>query len=239
MKYIIPPGWKTDPQGLHNAAAERTATCVILAGGPSLRTQNLQPLYSTKGLRIITINDSWRLLDSAYIPDVCYFCDNQWWQKQLAMNPRSRDNSKSFHDLIYKANWITGAAGFENHPQVRSIKLTKELGLELDPKGVAHGHNSGYQAINLAYHFGAKRIVLLGYDMKLSKDGRTHWHDNSTISPETFRMELEKSFLPHFKTMKAALKKAGVEVINATPDSALDAFPRLSGPDALKAALEL
>lgn len=36
--------------------------------------------------------------------------------------------------------------------------------------------NSGQRAIQLAAHFGAERIILLGYDCSL--ENGTHWHGN-------------------------------------------------------------
>ena len=85
------------------------------------------------------------------------------------------------------------------------------------PTGVRTGGSDGYQAINFAFHFGAKRIVLLGYDMKFGADGQAHWRleERST----------EKGFRPAFVGLATALRKANVEVINATPGSGLDVFP--------------
>ena len=48
-------------------------------------------------------------------------------------------------------------------------------GLSLDPDKLVTGHNSGFQALNLAVLAGARRILLLGYDGKAGQDGRTHW----------------------------------------------------------------
>ena len=74
-----------------------------------------------------------------------------------------------------------------------------------------------YQAINFAFHFGAKRIVLLGYDMKFGADGQAHWGLEERSA--------EKGFRSAFVGLASALRKANVEVINATPSSGLDVFP--------------
>jgi hypothetical protein len=205
MIYTVPKSWQGE-------------TCVILAGGPSLRDFSRFPSWITDSkCRVIAINDSWRLWPYS---DVCYFCDPQWWQYQLAKNLRDKPTGTlSFHDAIYKEFWISTAPGFEHHPQVHTLKFNGQTGLSTDPTALHHGSNSGFACINLAALFGAKRIVLLGYDMKCDKTGRTHWHNEPR--PDGFARVLEQSMLPLFSTLVTPLEEAGVEVINATPDSAL------------------
>lgn len=238
------------------------ATVVILAGGPSLRTQDISALNETSDkFRIITINDSWRLLSSFKLttskPFKCgqchgidkecqfcrgtgqisscamYFCDASWWQREMSSNPRTRDNAYSFHDAIYKGWWFTGSDAFRDHPQVNALRLTGQLGLETDPTGLRHGSNSGYQAIGLAAHMGAKRVILLGYDMKM--DGaRSNWHDSPRplANPDVYA----QTMLPHFASLVEPLEALGVEVVNCTPGSALDAFPKATLEEALGAS---
>lgn len=205
-------------------------TCVILAGGPSLRTQDLTVAWNHPSLpRVITINDSWRLNIYAHVN---YFCDLRWWQFQLAKNLRSFDGIRSFHDQIYKGFWVCGGTGFEDHPQVRQLRFTGQLGLENDPTGLRHGSNSGYAAINLAYLYGAKKIILLGYDMHFEKPERTHWHENGLEEPATLAKALENC-IPLFNYLVEPLAAAGVTVLNATPNSALKCFPTCTLEEAL------
>jgi len=221
MLYSVPKSWEGE-------------TCVIIAGGPSLRTQDLSPLY-THRCKIITINDSWRIRLNA---DVLYFCDTKWWENQLYANffsivsgREGRFQSIRFHDLIYSGNWIKGGEGFDDHPQVQKLKFTGQQGLETDPTGLRHGSNSTYQAMNLAYHFGVKKIVLLGVDMRVSDSGRSHWHDEHRASG--FHNVIKNTMLPQFQYLVEPLKAAGVEVINATPGSALTLWEQKSLEDAL------
>lgn len=218
MLYSIPKAWTGE-------------TCVILAGGPSLRTQDISPIYKAKPpLRIIAINDSWRLAPKA---SVLYFCDWSWWQMQMDRNARTADGLMSFHDLIYKGFWLTVSSDFEGHPQVRYIKLDGQRGLSDDPTAIRHGSNSGYQAINVAFLYGAKKIILLGYDMKCA-GARTHWHDEPRQPANAFKLSMEQSMLPHFPTLVEPLKAAGVTVINSTPDSALKCWEYQPLDEALK-----
>lgn len=90
--------------------------------------------------------------------------------------------------------------------------------------------NSGAGAIGLAARLGARRIVLLGYDVQLP-EGRAHWHGDHPKGlgnagsigqwPEQFRL--------------LARTLAGLEVVNASRSTALECFPRESLEDALEA----
>jgi len=209
--------------------AWKGATCIIIAGGPSL--QGFDPellrfkrysLETGREVRLIAINDSWRLAPWA---EVLYFCDGTWWDRQQADNPRSYNGAYGFHDMIYAGFWVTTSQRFRDHPQVHTLRLSGQLGLETDPAALKHGSNSGYQAINLAYHYGAKKIILLGYDMRADAKGRTHWHNEER--PDDFVKIMEQSMLPCFPSLVDPLVDAGVEVINATPASALKVWPQV------------
>ena len=219
MNYAVPKIWQGQ-------------TCVILAGGPSLKDQDLSPLTALHPWpKVIAINDSWKLRPYA---NVLYFVDGAWWQRQMDENAFSLDGAVRFHDLIYKGNWIKGGAGFDNHPQIKQLAFTGQVGLEENPQALRHGSNSGHSAINLAYLFGAKRIVLLGYDM-CCVPGRAHWHDRQDgWGPEYFQTVLQNEFLPLFAYLVEPLRRAGVEVINATPGSALKLWPYLPLGEALQ-----
>jgi hypothetical protein len=214
MLYSVPKSWVGE-------------TCVIIAGGPSLRTQDFSPLNKYRP-QIITVNDSWRLRPAA---NVLYFCDTKWWEQQIYANHFCVNDRVRFHDLIYNGNWIKGGEGFEDHPQVQKLKFTGQQGLETDPTGLRHGSNSTYQAMNLAYHFGVKKIILLGVDMRISESGKSHWHDEHRALG--FHNVIKNTMLPQFQHLVEPLKAAGVEVINATPGSALTLWEHKSLEDAL------
>ncbi len=211
MKFwLVPPEWAGE-------------TAFLLAGGPSLRGFDASVL---RGRRVIAINNSWELAPWAA---VLYFCDMKWWTWH-----GDRVSSE------FEGRYIVTPAFTDS--RVKTIKLTGGAGLETDPAALRNGHNSGYQAINLAYHFGVRRIVLLGYDMRVIKRtldvhgiphdalGRfttlTHWHSgHPRMSAEHVQHNIEKSMLPKFPSLAEALAKTDVEVINATPGSALKCWP--------------
>jgi hypothetical protein len=85
---------------------------------------------------------------------------------------------------------------------------------------VSWNRSSGAAAISLAHRWGAKRIILLGFDMRMVS-GQKNWHDD----------HIEKHHNPfhrHLKSFPAIARDArdlGIEILNATPGSAILDFP--------------
>lgn len=88
--------------------------------------------------------------------------------------------------------------------------------------GLLHaGRNSGYQAINLAVLLGYTTLLLVGYDMKPAAGGAQHFFGE--YAQQTLRRDSPYSeWVPLFRTIRCD----GFEVVNCTPGSAIDAFPR-------------
>ena len=110
-----------------------------------------------------------------------------------------------------------------NHPAIVNLRKKSFKGLALDPGFVCTGNNSGYAGINVAFHTGARRICLLGFDMK-SQDGRHHWHGDH---PVAYAEKVYSKQLPHFPSLVQPLSHAGVEVFNCNLDSELKCFPKI------------
>lgn len=106
----------------------------------------------------------------------------------------------------YGVNWVLGASA---------------RGLGLDR--VHFGGNSGFQAINLAFLWGAKRIVLLGFDCK-PVGGKAHWfgqHPEGLTQVQPYDLWLE-----HYPQLAYDLKREGVQVVNCSRDTAITCFER-------------
>lgn len=179
-------------------------TAFILAGGPSLRGFNASVLA---GRRVITVNNSWELLPSA---DVLYFCDLGWWKVH------GERVKREFRGELFSVGDIRDS-------KVRRLRKDNGAGLSTDPTKL-RGQDSGYHAINLAYHFGVSRIVLLGYDMQ-NVGEQTHWHQGHGKDAAHNHHMLSKVFLPRYQHLVTPLADAGVEVLNCNPDSALTCWP--------------
>ena len=90
---------------------------------------------------------------------------------------------------------------------------------------VHYGANSGYQAVNLAYLFGASKILLLGFDCKRGEQKRSHWHGDHP-GPLNKDMPIH-TWQKAFPKLAEDLKAEGVEVVNATRDTALECFQKI------------
>jgi len=183
-------------------------TVVCVATGPSLDKRDLA--YIRGRCPVIAINDSHRLAPWA---DVLYGCGGQWWDWHHGVvefeGARWTQDERAAH--TYGLNYIKGEAGHElsKHPDI-----------------IHHGHNSGFQAINLAYHFGARRIVLTGFDMKFSDTNQSHWFGDH---PDGKRSNYDL-MMPSFESLA---KQNLIEIINCTRDTALTMFPRCAITEAV------
>lgn len=98
---------------------------------------------------------------------------------------------------------------------------------------IGSGGNSGFQALNLAVQFGCRSVVLAGYDMH-DRAG-IHWHgkhDGNLRNPTRTSLARWRGV---FDSQAEALRRMGVTVLNASPDSALTAFPKMTFKAALAA----
>lgn len=109
-------------------------------------------------------------------------------------------------------------------PAIYMLRNGGRDGLSDKPDEICTGSNGGYQALNLAILSGAQCIVLLGYDAKPGAQGKKHWfgdHPDKTSAPYD---DMARAF----KAVAKQLAAAGVEVLNASPDSAIDCFERVT-----------
>lgn len=92
-----------------------------------------------------------------------------------------------------------------------------------EPGVIGSGGNSGFQAINIAAQFGATRILLIGFDMHGANG--VHWYGRNV--GRNMNNPLDHNYV-HWRTafdkQAKVLAAMGIEVVNASPDSALVCF---------------
>lgn len=181
---------------------------VILGSGPSLDDDQCEAVRRWRGgaRRVIAINNTFRKAPWA---DVLYACDEPWWLVHHV------DVKQMFHGEQWSQD--ERAIRFGGIKHIESQRLP---GLGKRPGIIHQGGNGGYQAINLAYQAGARRIILLGFDMK-----GTHWHGKHVGLPNTPDWLFER-WKENFVVLAKDLKEEGVEVINCSPGTALQAFEK-------------
>lgn len=200
-------------------------TCAILGGGPSM---SLEVANEVRGkCRVIAINntaiDIGRQKAIAPWADILYAADAIWWMK----------NTEAASKFKGRRVWMRPNNGYT--PPVIEDTLVLNNG---GPRGfddrIDHlrgGSNSGYQAMHLAAHLGVKKIILLGFEMHANKgshwEGGTHiWRGGSNNANYAVFIEAFQSGAPEFK-------KRCIEIVNATKDSALKCFVKMTLKEAL------
>ena len=226
---LVDPNWKDE-------------TVVLIAGGPSVTVEQVglaERAHAAGRVRCIVVNDAYLLAPWA---DLLYAADAHWWRwHQDGLEKKSLG--------LTAAQVAERFAAFQGERcaisnSVNKVKMPPGVhvianaggnvhgdGLSLKAYEIFTGRHSGFQAINVAVLAGAKTLLLLGYDGRAAKDGRTHWFgEHPRPTPPAIFGEIKKSFA----AVEKLLRQAGVTVINCSPGSAIDAFPKMVLEDVLK-----
>lgn len=188
---------------------------VCIASGPSLTTEDVE--YVRGKARIITVNNSFR---AAPFADIHYSSDHDWWEVyHTAVREEGEGEMWTGH------HYMGPEIGAYTIPYNRLAE-----GLTTSPRWIVWGGNSGYCATQIAYLTGARRIILLGYDMSWHS-GKKHWHGDHQHG-----LRNDNAFdwwKKNFAEAAKDFKRRGVEVINASRVTALECFPRARIEDVL------
>ncbi len=179
---------------------------VCIASGPSLTTEDVN---AVRGHVAIVINDAIQLAPWA---QVLYSSDSLWWERHKG--------APKFAGLRYKVSASPFRLEKSRWSGVTMLHNTGEKGVDFTADSLRTGKNSGSAAINLAVHLGAKRILLLGYDMG-PYQGRHHFCDPAPMQHRS-PYEMFRKFMA---TMVQPLQDAGIEVLNCTRRTNLECFP--------------
>jgi hypothetical protein len=189
----------------------RGETVAVIASGPSAKSV---PLKEWRGrVRVIAIKEN---VDLCPWADVVYGCEAAWW--------RSRRGLPEFKGL--RVAWDKHL-GTEYGQMIRfiDIMLTADRILTEKPGTIGSGGNSGFQAVNLAVQWGAKRIALIGFDMH-DRAG-VHWYGRATgmgrANPGEWNF---RRWRAAFDASAVDFARLGVEVVNLSQYSDLRGFPK-------------
>ena len=201
-----------------------TRPAVVIGSGPSLSDEQLQRVERARqALRVhaIAVNNT---VQRAPWADVAYFGDYTAIKHYRGSTKGGKQESLASCCL----EWWTASAPAAERWKLNHVRSDNRPGFGVDR--VSMNGNSGAQAINLAMLFGARRILLLGFDMR-NIEGRAHWfgqHPQPLVQVQLYAEWIHKL------TIAAPQAKArGVHIINCTPDSALQCFDKVSLEDAL------
>ena len=184
-------------------------TAIVAASGPSL-TPQVAALVRASSAFVIAVNDAFRMLPSA---DVLYAADLAWWQMH--------DDTRAFEGERWSSHSTDQGFADDKSDSALGLYLVAAragAGFSSNAQYVHYGEtpHSGFQAVNLALLFGARRVILVGFDMR-RVGGRSHFFGEH---PRGLRRDSDyagfiAAYSPHPR------------VLNATPGSALDCFERV------------
>jgi hypothetical protein len=189
-------------------------TAYIIAGGPSVQHEDLSVL---KGRRVIVVNSSYEAHPEA---DVCFFGDVRWWEEHRHRQPMIR----------FKGRLFTASQQASGYRLNKLRRVYPPPGLADQPDALATQRTSLHGAMNLAVHFGVKRIVLIGADMGRGPGGQTHHHGphkwSNKPGNETWDIQMAQ-----FITIVDPLELREIEVLNTSMKSRIDWWPKKPLPE--------
>lgn len=206
------PGGRGGPApGIRKPTYNRGWTHVIcVASGPSLTIEQAQRITIARpGWRVIAVNNTWERVPEA---DVLLALDRSWWEMHLP------SVLKRYRGECWTSNrWIAHRAG------LHLVEASDEPGLSAVNGRIHTGGNGGYSAMGLAYLFGARTILLAGFDFQDSY-GQAHWHGNHPLPLNQDRPFA--GWLQRLPPLIRGLEEQGVRIVNCSIETAIDCIPR-------------
>lgn len=195
---------------------------VIAGTGPSL-TPEAVGLINGSSLPVFGCNNTYQLLKLTAL----LACNPEWWDYYW------QDEALRSGDF---AKWTWDRPTADKYG-IAHIRGEWGEGLSTDPHVIHYGHSSGYQLINLAYHYGVREFILIGYDLRYPKGyrgadrvpgGDRHFFGEY---PEPLQHWTKQGIGPGgelggllscYRTIDP--ETYGIRIVNCSPGSALDFF---------------
>lgn len=187
---------------------------IIIGTGPSLTIEQIELAseYKTFG-----INKAYQ-----FDVDVMLACNFDFWDYYW-------DDIKR-----YRCHKWTPRIESANKYNINYIEEIWRPGLSKDNNFIHAHHGSGPQILNLALHYGVKRMALIGWDMRYPGKVSDREYKNDRHYFGEYPKELQHwprtedngdlgGLIKEVETIKPS--DYGIEIINCTPNSALKCFP--------------
>lgn len=183
------------------------ARCFILCNGESIRAQ--RSLIPQLQGRIIAIKEAVRLRPDA---DVLFVAAERKVDIVPALLP------------IFTGQYVVARNKVPaNYPaSVKRVSRTKDHTQLCERLDHVCGFDCGTSAINLAYHFGATEIILLGMDMRGDRWCNGEFSHPMPHIPVAHHAR-HAAVLP---AIAADAKQKGIRIVNCSPTSAVTCFER-------------
>lgn len=187
----------------------------IIGGGTSLKEVNLS-LIEDKF--VIGINNAFSL--GGWI-DVCWFGDRHWYEW-------NKDRLEGYNGIL-----STCHPEFREDKSMLYLERRKWMGIETEFPFVAWNRCSGGSAINLAYHLGVKKIVLIAFDMERNSEGQNNWHNEHKVKIDFDTYNPYPGFLRAFRQIAVEAKQLDLEILDTSLNGRLNCFPKIKLEDCI------
>lgn len=161
---------------------------------------------------MIVVNDNYLRVPNA---DVLFAADKPWWKLH------SQRISKTCPKIErWSCEGMTREFGTNVWPAEPGMGISDDKEYRY-----RRGSSSGFMATGLAIKWGARHIVLVGMDCKVSKDGKAHWFGDHPrpILPSPQPMQ---TWAREWDSLAAPAKERGIDVVNCTIDTAIKMLRR-------------
>lgn len=197
---------------------ELSPTIAVVAGGPSLLGFEWGRLR-LPGVDVVAVNLAFRVLPFARL---------LWWSDQRFF--RWHEDGIRAHAAEYKATAYLAGDKAPYPDYVTTLKFSGERGYDPTPGHLRHGNTSTYAALHVGVSAGARRVAVFGLDMRRFEGLPAHWHEDHPIQGDAGSYA---KMIINFGHLARDLSNMGIEVVNASPDSALEAFQKVTHEEAL------
>jgi hypothetical protein len=190
-------------------------TAFVIGGGPSGDSVDWEKL---RGRKVIAVNSSFEKVPFA---DYLFFGDERWF----------RHNKAALANFAGRIVTPSVAANDSDWPKAKKLLRVRRRmpnttnrrrpfgpGLDPHPNAVVSNRTSVQGAMNLAYHLGVYRIVLVAVDMGRAPDGRTHHHSPHPWKNKPGNLTWDGQ-LEQLGLIVQPLRERGIVVFNTSPVS--------------------
>jgi hypothetical protein len=187
---------------------------VIIASGPSLTAADCELVRQARAadqVRVISVSNAWK--HTGPWADRFFAADQRYWRAYIG----GMLAAGATRDRMITCDNV--AAMQHNISRVRAANRPS-IGL----REMHTGGNSGFMGMNLAFLYGARRILLLGFDMQEGPAGEKHF-DGAHPKPLVQAMPF-KEWVSRFEKAVPTLIEHKCQVINCTRRTALQCFTK-------------
>lgn len=204
-------------------------TIACIATGPSLTREQVHVARS-KGFRLYVCNAAYQVAHDA---ELLYAVNIEWWAHYW---PSVRH--------LRAEKWTTNRQAADRYG-INWIAERNAPGLSTDPDVIHHGHGSGFSLLSMAARAKPDRIVLLGYDQRYAPDydgrarraGSAPRHSLDLLPAGEYPASMQHwpsvsvrdgVHVELVELYRSVADQGLVEIVNCSPGSAIDWFPRVA-----------